>query len=71
MKIFKTSAPIETKLQELEATMRRLGLTIDWDGEQLNVSDGNHIGYLHDVKSNYNLTGLPRELDGERIVFDE
>ena len=71
MKVYKDDSPIEMALQEIEALMQKLGVTIDCHGP-ITISLAEAEGRIVDVDmSMQESSQLPRFTDSERIVIRE
>ena len=69
---YKPKAPLELKLQAVEAAFNQQGLKIQWGHRGLEVSDnqGNRA-YIRDTESPDIPSSLPRAFDSERLQLPE
>ena len=70
MQVYKEDSNIEDALQQVEALMQKLGMTMDFGG-RVCIFHGDKSGYLMDSENREETYTLPRSFESERIALFE
>jgi hypothetical protein len=73
MRLFRVDSPLELKLQKVEALLQELGLSLNFDGYSLTITDSKSpaSGFIVDSESGEKAFSLPRGFESERIGWEE
>lgn len=76
MKIYKTESPFEKKVQQVEALMLSLGLSIEWTHHGFQITDSsdkenNKTAIITDTEGRDTVTQFPRVFEHERLALPE
>lgn len=72
MKVYKFDSPIEQKVQQVEKLMNDLGISLRWNGFELEVVEGQkQMGVMRDTDGRDATTCFPRMFESERIILTD